>query len=146
MLLIVPGLPRSVDVGAPLNVASSAAIALLVAGVIGALLHLLVFRPMRNAPQLAKAVASLGVLVVLQGTLATRLGTAPVSVAALFESTRWEIGSVAVLSDRVYLAVTVVVLTLVLAAVYRFTRFGLLTRASAESQTGAYVSRVSPDR
>ena len=146
LLLIVPGLPRSIDVGAPLNFASAAAIALAIAGVIGALLHLLVFRPMRNAPQLAKAVASLGVLVVLQGSLATRFGTAPVSVEALFASERWSIGSATVLSDRVYLALTVVVLTLVLAGVYRFTRFGLLTRAAAESQTGAYVSRVSPDR
>ena len=51
-----------------------------------------------------------------------------------------------VLSDRFYLAVTVVVLALVLAAGFRFTRFGLLTRATAESQTGAYVSGVSPDR
>ena len=33
-----------------------------------------------------------------------------------------------------------------LAAGYRYTRFGLLTRATAESQTGAYVSGVSPDR
>ncbi|UDY36638.1 branched-chain amino acid ABC transporter permease/ATP-binding protein [Dermatobacter hominis] len=146
LLLIVPGLPRSVDVGAPLNFASSALIALAIAGAIGALLHLLVFRPMRNAPQLAKAVASLGVLVVLQGTLATRFGTAPISVAPLFRSERWELGSVGVLSDRFYLAVTVLALTLLLAAAYRFTRFGLLTRAAAESQTGAYISRISPDR
>ena len=33
-----------------------------------------------------------------------------------------------------------------LAAVFRFTRFGLLTRAAAETQTGAFVSGVSPDR
>lgn len=104
------------------------------------------FRPLRNAPQLAKAVASLGVLVVLQGTLATRFGTSPLSVAPMFESQRWEIGSIFVLSDRVYLAITVLALTLLLAAAYRFTRFGLLTRAAAESETGAFVSRVSPDR
>ena len=146
LLLIVPGLPRSISVGAPLNFASSALIALAIAGAIGALLHLLVFRPMRNAPQLAKAVASLGVLVVLQGTLATRFGTAPISVAPLFRSERWEIGSVGLLSDRFYLAVTVLALTVLLAAAYRFTRFGLLTRAAAESQTGAYISRISPDR
>ncbi len=146
LILIIPGLPRSIDVGAPLNFASAALIALAIAGVIGALLHLLVFRPMRNAPQLAKAVASLGVLVVLQGTLATRLGTAPVSVAPLFRSERWSLGSIGILSDRVYLAATVLGLTLLLAAAYRFTRFGLLTRAAAESQTGAFVSRVSPDR
>ena len=38
----------------------------------------------------------------------------------------------------------IVGLTLALAAVYRFTRFGLVTQAVAESQTGAYVSGISP--
>ncbi len=146
LLLIVPGLPRHIDLGARLTFAPAAIIALIFAGAIGALLHVLVFRPMRNAPQLAKAVASLGVLIVLQGTLATKFGTSPVSVAPLFKAQRWSVGGTTVLSDRIYLAATVIVLTLILAAAYRFTRFGLLTRASAESQTGAFVSRVSPDR
>ena len=37
-------------------------------------------------------------------------------------------------------------LTLALTALYRWTRFGLLTRAAAETQTGAIVSGVSPER
>ena len=51
-----------------------------------------------------------------------------------------------ILSDRFYLALTVVVMAMLLAAGFRFTRFGLLTRATAESQTGAFVSGVSPDQ
>ena len=39
-----------------------------ISAVLGALLYVAVFRPLRYAPPLAKAVASLGVLVVLQGT------------------------------------------------------------------------------
>ena len=35
---------------------------------------------------------------------------------------------------------------LALAAAYRFTQFGLHTRAVAETETGAYVSGISPDR
>ena len=50
------------------------------------------------------------------------------------------------LSDRFYLALTRRRPGLVLAAAFRYTRFGLLTRATAETQTGAYVSGVSPDR
>ena len=37
-------------------------------------------------------------------------------------------------------------LTLVITALYRWTRFGLDTRATAESEAGAYVSGISPDR
>jgi sulfate-transporting ATPase len=146
LLVPIPGLPKTVDLGQELGFGPAAALSLVIAAVLGALLYLLVFRPLREAPPLARAVASLGVLVVIQGVLAIRQGTNAVSVRAIFPAKRWELGSIAVLSDRFYLAVTVVVLALVLTAGFKFTRFGLLTRASAESQTGAYVSGVSPDR
>jgi sulfate-transporting ATPase len=146
LLVIVPGFPKTVDLGQELGFAPAAAVSLAFAALMGALLYLLVFRPLREAPPLARAVASLGVLVVLQGVLAIRQGTNPVSVRAIFPTERWELGSITILSDRFYLAVAVVVLAVVLTAGFRFTRFGLLTRAAAESQTGAYVSGVSPDR
>ncbi|HET9609217.1 MAG TPA: branched-chain amino acid ABC transporter permease/ATP-binding protein [Acidimicrobiales bacterium] len=146
LLVPIPGLPKTVDLGQELGLAPAAAISLVVAALLGAVLYLVVFRPLRDAPPLARAVASLGVLVVLQGVLAIRQGTNPVNVAAIFPTDRWELGSVMVLADRFYLAVTIVGLALLLAAGFRFTRFGLLTRATAESQTGAYVSGVSPDR
>jgi ABC-type branched-subunit amino acid transport system ATPase component/ABC-type branched-subunit amino acid transport system permease subunit len=146
LLVPVPGLPKTVDLGQELGLWAAGAIALALAAVLGALLYVVVFRPLRDAPPLAKAVASLGVLVVIQGVLAIRQGTNPVTVAPIFPSKRWELGDVIILSDRLYLALTVVGLALVLAAAFRFTRFGLLTRATAETQTGAYVSGVSPDR
>jgi ABC-type branched-subunit amino acid transport system ATPase component/ABC-type branched-subunit amino acid transport system permease subunit len=146
LLVPIPGLPKTVDLGQELEFLPAAAISLVAAAVLGALLYLLVFRPLRDAPPLARAVASLGVLVVLQGVMAIRQGTSPVSVAPIFPTGRWELGSVTILADRFYLALTVVVLALLLAAGYRYTRFGLLTRATAESQVGAFVSGVSPDR
>jgi ABC-type branched-subunit amino acid transport system ATPase component/ABC-type branched-subunit amino acid transport system permease subunit len=146
LLVPIPGLPKTFDLGQELGFWPAVLISMVVAAVLGALLYVLVFRPLRDAPPLAKAVASLGVLVIIQGTLAIRQGTNAVSVRAIFPAERWEWGDVIVLSDRFYLAVTVVGLALLVGAGYRFTRFGLLTRATAESQTGAYVSRVSPDR
>jgi ABC-type branched-subunit amino acid transport system ATPase component/branched-subunit amino acid ABC-type transport system permease component len=146
LLVPFPGLPKTVDLGQELGFAAATALSMLIAAVLGALLYLLVFRPLRDAPQLARAVASLGVLVVLQGVLAIRQGTNTVSVAPIFPAERWELGSAFVLSDRVYLALTIVGLALALSAAFRYTRFGLLTRATAETQTGAYVSGVSPDR
>jgi ABC-type branched-subunit amino acid transport system ATPase component/branched-subunit amino acid ABC-type transport system permease component len=146
LLVPVPGLPKSVDLGQELGFAPAGAIALVVAALLGALLYGAVIRPLRDAPPLAKAVASLAVLVVLQGVLAIRQGTNPVSVAPIFPAERWELGEVVLLSDRFYLALTVVGMAVLLALGFRYTRFGLLTRATAESQTGAYVSGVSPDR
>ncbi len=146
LLVLLPGLPQSVDLGQPLGFWPAAAISLVVAALVGALLYLLVFRPLREAPELARAAASLGVLVVIQGTMAIRLGTAAVTVRPIFPTGRWELGSIVILADRAYLALTIVVLTLALAAAFKYTKFGLATRAVAETQVGAYVSGVSPDR
>ncbi|WP_106401495.1 branched-chain amino acid ABC transporter permease/ATP-binding protein [Actinocorallia populi] len=146
LLVVVPGLPTYVDIGGPLGLVPALAISLAVAAALGALLYLLVFRPLREAPPLAKAVASLGVLTVIQTLLVIKVGGNPVSVDPVFPAERWEWGPVALLSDRFWLAVTVLLLTLALAVVFRSTRFGLLTRATAESESGAYLSGISPDR
>ncbi|MCK9925069.1 ATP-binding cassette domain-containing protein [Frankia sp. AgPm24] len=146
LLVLIPGLPTSVDLGTELGFVPALLLALVIGSLLGAVLYLVVFRPLRESPPLARAVASLGVLVVIQSVMAIRVGTSPVSVEAIFPTDRWQSGSLTVLADRFYLAVTVVVLTIVLAALFRFTRFGLFTRAAAESQTGAYVSGISPDR
>jgi ABC-type branched-subunit amino acid transport system ATPase component/ABC-type branched-subunit amino acid transport system permease subunit len=49
-------------------------------------------------------------------------------------------------SDRVYFALTILVMGIVLAAAYRFTTFGLMTRAAAETERGAVVSGLTPQR
>jgi ABC-type branched-subunit amino acid transport system ATPase component/branched-subunit amino acid ABC-type transport system permease component len=146
LFLIIPGLPSTVDLGQRFEFVPALVVTLVIAAGLGILLYLLVFRPLRKAPQLAKAVASLGVLVVLQSLMSERMGTTPAIVASIFPSNVWRWEGQTVLSDRVYLALTVIGLTLVITALYRWTRFGLDTRATAETETGAYVSGVSPDR
>ena len=146
LIILLPGFPDSIDLGSKLGFWPAALISIAVAAGLGAVLYLLVFRPLRETSELARAVASLGVLVVLQGTIAIRRGTAAVAVRPIFPATRWELGEIGLLSDRAYLALTILVLTAGLAAAFRFTRFGLATRAVAETQQGAYVSGVSPDR
>jgi sulfate-transporting ATPase len=146
LFLIIPGLPTTVDLDHEFGMPDALVLTLVISALLGALLYVLVFRPLRYAPPLAKAVASLGVLVVLQGLMSERMGTIPVSVEAIYPSNRWTWQGQSVLSDRIYLAITIVVLTLAITALYRWTRFGLDTRATAESEAGAYVTGISPDR
>ena len=143
---IIPGLPKTTDLGGSVPWIPALAISCVISAALGALLYVAVFRPMRKAPALAKAVASLGVLVVLQSLVSQRMGSLPVIVQAIYPSKPWTWHGQTVLSDRVYLALTVLALTLLITALYRWTRFGLDTRATAESETGAYVSGLSPDR
>ena len=69
----------------------------------------------------------------------------PVAVDPIFPARR---GATAlwVSSDRVYFALTIIVLAVLLTVAFRFTKFGLATRAAAETERGAYLSGISPDR
>ena len=64
----LPDIPTSLSFGAPLTFGSAFAVSLVVAAVAGMLMHLLIFGPLRHAPALAKTVASVGLLLVLQSS------------------------------------------------------------------------------
>jgi ABC-type branched-subunit amino acid transport system ATPase component/branched-subunit amino acid ABC-type transport system permease component len=146
LLVPFPGLPKTVDLGAPLGLVPAVLISLALAAALGIVLYGLVFRPLRSAPPVAKAVASIGVMLVIQAVLAARVGTAPVSVKAILPNDPLEVGGARIPGDRLWFAAVIVVLTVVLALVFRRTRFGLAARAAAESEKGALVSGLSPDR
>ncbi|MFZ2174564.1 MAG: branched-chain amino acid ABC transporter permease/ATP-binding protein [Rhodococcus sp. (in: high G+C Gram-positive bacteria)] len=146
LLVPVPGLPKTVSLGAELGVLPAMALSLVIAAVLGALIYAVVFRPLRNAPTVAKAVASIGVMLFVQALLAVRVGTKPVSVDSILPSGVITIGDARIPTDRVWFAAVIVALTVLLTLAFRWTRFGLATRAAAESEKGALVSGLSPQR
>ena len=143
----VPPFPRLIGVGGPVPFIPSLVIAIVLEGLIGVLLWLVVFRPLRRATPVAKAVASLAVASLLTGLVGQRAGATQVLVAPIFPRGKTDvIGDITVPTDRMWLAVTIVAIALALAAVYRFTRFGMATRAASETELGALVSGISPER
>src|SRR6266568_3383753 len=146
LLVPIPGVPGNISVGGPLAVLPAIAIALVVAAVFGALLYAVVFRPLRNSALVARSVASIGVMLVLQAVLQQRVGTNPIAVAPIFPVHAFALGDARIPVDRMILAATVIVVAVVLSLGYRYTRFGLATLAAAESEKGALVSGLSPER
>lgn len=146
VLILVPGLPATIDVGGPLGLWPALVISVLWGAVVGLGLYLAVFRPLRTAPPVARAVAALGISLLMTGLLSERLGTASIAVDSIFPAEMWRKGELFVSSDRVYLAMTMLALAVLLMLAFRFTRFGLNTRAAAETERGAYLSGISPDR
>jgi ABC-type branched-subunit amino acid transport system ATPase component/branched-subunit amino acid ABC-type transport system permease component len=143
----IPGLNPTPSIGTgPLGFWPAFALALVIAGVLGALLYVLIFRPLRAAPAAAKAVASVGVMVVIQALLATGVGSAVVSVTPIFPYHVYEILGSRVPGDRLWFTAVIIVIAVVLTLWFRFTRFGLATRAAAESEKGAFVTGLSPQR
>ncbi|MET9387574.1 branched-chain amino acid ABC transporter permease/ATP-binding protein [Streptomyces sp. NPDC002928] len=146
LLVPIPGLSRTVGLGGELGLFPAMAFSLVLAAAFGVLLYAVVFRPLRSAPPVAKAVASIGVMLVIQALLVARVGTAPVSVKAILPNDAVEWGGSRIPGDRLWFAAVVVALTVALALVFRLTRFGLAARAAAESEKGALVSGLSPER
>lgn len=146
LFIPLPGLPVSLEFAERLPTPVAFTLALLATGFLGLLLYLLVFRPLRTAMPVRKAVASIGVMIVLQAVLARRLGTRPAIVEGILPQERWTIFGSTVPSDRIWFAVAIVLLAVALAALSRFTRFGLQVQAAAETERGALLSGVSPER
>jgi len=113
---------------------------------VGLLVEYGVFRPLRTATPLAKLAASLGLLLVSQAlvSLAFGIGTKPQppvlpsGTVTIFDSN--------VPIDRFILPGIVLALTVALSIAYRFTRFGLATRAASENEVGAMLLGLSPNR
>src|SRR5450756_1071016 len=143
----IPGLSPTVSLGAgPLGFWPAFLISLAVAGVLGALLYALIFRPLRAAPAAAKAVASVGVMIVLQALLATQLGSSAVTVAPIFPAHIYQILGSRVPGDRLWSVAVIILISIALGVWFRLSRFGLATRAAAESEKGAFVTGLSPQR
>lgn len=135
-----------IPTGGPRGTLVSLALALAVAALLGALIYLLVFKPLRGAPPLVRIVASVGVMLVLQALILVQFGSQTRSVAPLLPSGPVSVVGTTVPSDRIWLAVVVTLMTILLAAALRWTRIGLALRAAAESEKGAVLIGLSPDR
>jgi ABC-type branched-subunit amino acid transport system ATPase component/branched-subunit amino acid ABC-type transport system permease component len=143
----IPGLNPTPGIGTgPLGFWPSFGISIVIAGMLGALLYVLIFRPLRAAPAAAKAVASVGVMVVVQALLATGIGSSVVSVSPIFPYHVYDILGRRVPGDRLWFTAVIIVVAVALTLWFRFTRFGLATRAAAESEKGAFVTGLSPQR
>jgi branched-chain amino acid transport system permease protein len=134
-----------VPVGGALGFPAATVVTVIVSGVMGGLLYLLVFAPLRGASPIAKLVASVGVLLLLQAIIVLRYGTAPIPVTASFSNGSISFpGHVTVPINQLILCAVLIAAAVLLTLLYRFTRFGLATRAAAEDERRVMLLGHSP--
>jgi ABC-type branched-subunit amino acid transport system permease subunit len=121
-------------------------ITLVYSAILGLVFYVAVYRPLRNAPALARVGASIGVMLALQAIALLNYSTFAVSSPPILPDTPIHFAGLSVPSDRIYLAGLTVLLGFVLAAIYRYTRFGLVTRAAVENERGAALLGHSATR
>jgi ABC-type branched-subunit amino acid transport system ATPase component/branched-subunit amino acid ABC-type transport system permease component len=121
-------------------------IGVLISAGIGALTHILIMRPLRGVSPIVRVIATLGVLITLQAIAVLRYGAIPQFVPSVLPTNVWHIsGDIVISADRVILLAIAAVLSLVLWAVYKYTKFGLGTAAVAENERAASSLGWSPD-
>jgi branched-subunit amino acid ABC-type transport system permease component len=149
--LVLPliGLPSRIHLLARPTLVSAIVVAMALAALLGLVVFALVFRPLRQAPALARVVASLGLLLYLQEVVRLRFPVAGAGVSArrpVLPDDPVRIFGTAVTQNRLLLAVLAVGATAVLVLIFRYTRFGLATRAAAGNEKGALLLGIAPDR
>jgi branched-chain amino acid transport system permease protein len=119
---------------------------LVVALVMGLLMEFLAFRPLRTASPLAKLVASLGILLITQASILLAFGPDPKTGVSILPSGSVDLFDVNVPQSHFILAALVIFMAAVLAALYRWTRFGLATRAASENEVAGMLAGLSPNQ
>ena len=112
--------------------------------VVGLLVHVFVFQPLRRAPILAKVVASVGVLLMIQALIVIRFGTSPRVVRPILPNEAMTFAGISFSRDRLWLTGIVLATAVAAWAWFRFTRLGLATRASTENERAISLARYSP--
>lgn len=148
MVLPILGLPARVPLLDRPTEVTAFALCMLLAAACGAVIYLLIFRPLRGAPALARVVASLGLFVYLIAIVGLRFGGQGAAALVLDgplpnDLVVW--GALKVPADRYWLTLIVLVVAGLLSLGYRFTRLGLATRAVAGNERGAILLGISPN-
>ena len=132
--------------GTHFGTAPALVLTLLITLAIGTLIEFVAFRPLRTASPLAKLVSSLGVLLVAQASMLLAFGTTQKPQPAILPSGTVHVFGNTVPEDRFILAGIVIGIAIVLAVLYRWTRFGLATRAASENEVNAQLAGLSANR
>ncbi|MGH3154106.1 MAG: branched-chain amino acid ABC transporter permease, partial [Streptosporangiaceae bacterium] len=133
----------SLNGGAGLNTGLAIVISLVYAAVLGLVLYVVVYRPLRSASPLTRVCASVGVMLGLQAIAVLNYSTEPVATNPIFPSAPLSVAKSTFPEDRLYFTGVVVIISVALALIYKFSRFGLATRAGAENDRGAALTGIS---
>jgi sulfate-transporting ATPase len=121
-------------------------IALVATSALGAVIYFLIIRPLRNASQTARLLATLGVLATITAAVSLVFPAQEEIVPSSLPSRGVHLLGATLGESQLWLFGIATVLTIGLALLYRFARFGLATSAVAESTLVSEAMGVSADR
>ena len=146
LILPILGLPDRLPIVPRPTVMTAMVACMVLAAVMGGLIFFFVVRPLRNSPPLSALVASLGLLIYLMEIVRLRIGSQGATglvIDGILPSGLIQIGETRINQDRIWLVLVTFSLSLIFAAIYKFTKFGRESRAVAENERGASLLGIS---
>lgn len=134
----------SVSLGSQVGTLEAAVIAVVTSLILGAIVHLVVFRPLRRSSAMAQIVASVAVLVTILGLVTVRFGTDGVQVPQMLPSGVIRVGSARLGEANLILLGLAVAFTLAVGAYFKWTTAGVATRAAAANEDALGLMGYSP--
>jgi branched-chain amino acid transport system permease protein len=148
----VPGnLPVTIRFGdgGPMPFLPAFVLAMATAVLLGAMVHFLVFRPLRNSPPLGKVIGSLGVMLYLQGVALLNFGPdtpnpRPVLPSGIIKNFLG-LGRPMPIESLSFAALAVAIASITW-VIFRYTQVGLASRAATTNEKGAVLLGYSVQR
>lgn len=121
------------------------AVLVVAGGLVGALIYLVIMRRLKGSALLARVIASLGVLVIIQAIATLKWENTQTVILPFLPTDPISVGSVATSTGSLILLGLAIALTAVLWASFRYFLPALATRAVAENRRAASALGWSPD-
>jgi len=142
----VVGIPSSISVGGPVPLWVAVLGGVASAAMLNLVAQLVIFRPLRRSPDLAKIVASVGLMLLIEAIAQVAFGSQQLVAPPVLPSASLTLGATSAPWSDVTLLGIVVVVTLALGAYFRFARTGLAMQGVAESEESVSLVGRSPNR
>lgn len=134
----------TLHMGSSVGTVEAAAIAVATSLILGAIVHLLIFRPLRRAAAMAQIVASVAVLVTLLGLATVRFGTSGDQVPQMLPAGVIRVGGARLAEADLILFALAVIFCLAVGAYFRWSTPGIATRAAAANEDALGLMGYSP--
>ena len=112
---------------------------------LGLAVHWFVFRPVRSAPALAQVVVSVALMLTMQALVVIRFGPNNIDIESLVPADSFSILGARLPVGEFVMAGVMLFLSALIWIYFRFTRWGVATRAAAENERGAMLMGYSPN-
>lgn len=121
-------------------------VSMIVCAVLGTVIEIIAYRPLRNAPRLAPLISAIGVSLVLEDIGKLWNGVGGINFPQIFPNVEYTVGPVQVSSVDIFIIVVAAVLMIALQWLIQSTRLGRAMRAVAQDREAAALMGVNVNR